>query len=129
MGEIGLEMEYENRRAMQDDIGEARARLEKEMGYPQEAMSQRRDTEGPRHRVLIDRIQQSQNMINEVISNLGSQLEFVRDMREDGSPMVSPPTAADEPNCSSLEETLDEIGRENMRIHRRLTDLRDNIRL
>src|SRR5688500_6117191 len=117
MGDMALEIALADQRRKE--------RVEQQMsdaaGFEQ-MHKPRRD--GARYQELLNRIHQTQDQINEVISNLNGQLEYVRDMNDAEKVMPGQPTAADEPNRTTLESNLDEIHQETMRIFRRLTALR-----
>lgn len=100
-----------------------------EMGYPQEDVKPRLDVRQPRYAELFSRIRRTQDEINETIGDLNAKLEFVRDMRDDEKSPMAAPAAADEPNVCNLEEGLDELHREAVRIQRRLNVLLSEIRL
>lgn len=101
-----------------------------EMGMQEMAMSEMnaKVSSSKRHLELMERIRCSQNDINEKLSLLIDRLEYVTDRNDSEAPMPQP-MAADEPNRSTLEENLDEIHRENMRIWRRVSQVLDDLRL
>lgn len=129
MGELGIEMamQEEHSRAMQDDIGEAKARLEKEMGYPDYGPAPAASMSKPRYRVILDEIETLQMQAEEGVGLLRERLGSVLDRQERDSSSIAAAKQPEEAPHSDLEEYLLMVRDHCQTMNRRLISLTQDL--